>query len=395
MNPTIKNYRVGLVLSASVNLPDYEISVGGQKFNICFYNDKVESEKFCDLIVTDKHPNELTSAPKQQSECHGVVLILNQFSNSFNEHEYSKKFTKAKNIKYREEKLNPASLQKLITSEVIKEQVKENKLFSLFFFFSKHTRGVLFSSLFKNLFILLFPFALILVYYIFRQSLINNGHGTFLCWFVTYEPDCKFDWLEELQLIALIYAIFNLIVYFLSILDVYGNINSDVFEYSKTNKFWHKLFQIIGMAVLFISALILFKSIFVFKNSFAISTEYIGLNFGLLIDKYLPFFQTEYLIYYFLSIDVFLLVLSLNFFHANKKASNSFTSVRQLDFLNDAKKSFIYSIVFTVLLILIFAILPNALFDDKKTNLSYQIIILQGIYLAINIYTIINDFKHK
>lgn len=385
-------YRVGLLMSDGLSIDNYELPIDDQKCKVHFY-DKNNQNKYCDLIITDQDPEKLSTIPSEEKNCHGISIIINKFSNPSNESKYSEIFDKAQNIKYRSiYNTDEASIKTIINSEFIKNQVKEGRLPLRIFLLSKFTRKDLWNNIWEGLGFLLLPFFTIVMYYLARLIFDEYGYKPpLICWFID-EPDCKTNSLDEIKFFVLFYASFNLIFYCNYILNVFDNMNNDVFEYSPVNKRIHKPFQLFCFIFFFLSALTLLKSIFVFKNSFSILNQ-MDIDIASFFNIYLPLLKDDLLIYYFLSLDFFLLLLTNNFYSANQKINYSFTSIRQLVFLKDAKESFIRSVFFTLVLIGIFIVF-SPIFDDKS-KLVYQITLLQLIYLYININSIFSEFKHR
>lgn len=389
------NYRVGLVLSNNLEIADYELSVGDQKCHILFYNESTNGDKYCDLVISDKSPEDLTSLPEQQKNCHGTTLIVNNISNPIIEQQYESVFTKASLLKYKSLKINKDAIIKTINSELIKHQTKENRFDTIRLLFNKNTRYDLLRHV-LDLSWLLVPFFLILLYIAVKVIANQFGYSfSFLCWFVEYSPDCKTNVLQELKLLALIYSIFNFKFYYDYILSIYDNINNDVFQFNSRLKLFHKILQFFTPLMLFSSALVIFKAIFIFKFGFRIASENSFINMSLVFDRYLPFIKDDFLIYYFLFLDICLWLITTNFMAAIKIVPHPFSSNRQLNLIKEAQKSFRTSIVWDIAILLVTALLFTYFIPNTESKLAFQLIFLQAVYLYINISTIFYDFKYK
>lgn len=394
MPKTAITYRVGLIFSTVVTVADYDLKVGDRTFSVRF-NNVTEPVKYSDLIITDKQPDTLTSLPVHHKDCHGTTLILNQISNPLLEQQYETIFTKC-HIKYKILKgISEPKIIKSVNSELIKSQVKEGRLEAFSLLFNKYTFKDLISSIFSLSWLLL-PFLAIIIYLLVKYIGQQLGYSfSFLCWFVEYQPDCKNDILEELKLLALLYSIFNFKFYFDYILSIFDNINNDVFQFSYYKKVLHKVFQFFIPLIFFISSLIIVKALFVFKYSFRIASENSFIDIGSILDQKLPFLKDDYLIYYFLVLDILLWLITKNFLKCASTIQAPFTSNRQLITITEAKQSFKISITWDILIIITTALLFNSLITDVQSKLAIQLILLQSVYLYINISTIFDDFKYR
>lgn len=389
-----KNYRVGLILSTELGITDYVLSVGNQKCNVCFYS-TVNPEKYCDLVITDKKPNELSTIPIQQKDCHGTTLVINQISNPLLERQYESIFTKVVSLKYKSiNKQTNKTITKLINAELVKRQVKDNRFGSIIFLFNKHTRSDFFKKIFYSSWLLV-PFILILIYYSKKYLEGESGDSfSILCWFVEYQPDCKKDTLGELKLFALLYSILNFKYYYDYILSIFDNINNDVFQSNIGRRYIHTGLQYFTPLILFTTALVIFKELFVFKCGFRIAAENSFINIGSILDRRLLFLKDDFLVCYFLILDVCLWLMAYNFFKTISAVSFAYSSNRQKNLISGAQKNFRISMYLDIFVLS--STLPALfLIKDLQSMLAIQIIFLQFFYLWINITTIFNDFKFE
>lgn len=396
MEVSSKNYRVGLILSAELGITDYVLSVDNQKHNVRFYSSKLNPEKYCDLVITDKEPNELSTISIQQKDCHGPTLVINKISNPLLEQQYESIFKKG-SLKYKSiKKLTNESITKIINAELLKYLVKENRLPSTTtLLFNKYTRGDLLNEI-LDLSWLLVPFILIVLYLVARYIGSKLDYSiSFLCWFVEYDPNCKKDILGELKLLALIYSFFNFKFYYDYILSIFDNINNDVFQVNTSRRFFHKGLQFVTPLILFVSVLIIIKALFVFKYGFRIAAENSFINIGSILDRRLPFLKDYHLICYFLSLDLCLWLMTKNFFKTISAIPNSFSSNRQKNLIKNAQESFRNSLAGDIIILFVTVTLYHLLIIDPQSQLAVQLILLQSFYLYINIQTIIYNFKFK
>jgi hypothetical protein len=403
-------FRVGLLLSNEMILDDYNYSIGGQTYEISFYRNLFNSRKFCDLIITDRGPDEINHIPPQQKNCHGTALVINKLSNPCIEQQYEKIFTKASEIKHNPlDEISEDTLKKIINIEFIKYLQKNNKLDSIYLIFNKDTRGEIFNRIF-DLSWLVIPFILIIGY--LGVKLIGNTVGysfSFLCWFVEYEPDCNTNILEELKLLALIYSVFNLKSYYDYILSMFDNINNEIYQVSTKRRLFHKCLQFLTPLVFFSSAVIIFKALFVFKYGFRIAAENGFINIDSILDRRLSFLKDDYLIYYFILLDICLWLITKNFFKTLKENKENFqrrinkanegnivfSSKRQNNLIKEAQNDFGISIVWEIVILIFTSFLFRYLIQDPQSILAVQLILLQFVYLYINISTIFYDFKYS
>ena len=391
-----KTIRVGLILSNPVKIADYSVNVGENVCKVLFHDGVATNLKVCDIVLTDKAPNDLTAALNQYKDCHETAVILNTISNPLLESGYESTFTKANAIKYRSNiDITAEAILKIINSEIIKVQLKNDRFDSFSLLINKNTRGDLFRKI-LSLSWLLLPFLLIVLYLLVKYILKNQGYNiSFLCWFVKYEPDCNSDFFEELKLLALLYSIFNFKFYYDYILSIFDNINNDVFQFENTNRKLHKGLQFFTPVALFLSALIIFKALFVFKYSFDIASEYGFINIASILDSKLPFLKDDYLIFYFLIIDGLLWLMTRNFSRTAAKITTPFSSNRQQKIVKEAQKSFKVSFLWDLGVVILSYTLLNFIFTDSQSKLALQLVILQFAYLGINISIIFRDFKYN
>lgn len=389
-------YIVGVILSQNINFEDYELTVGNQNCEIIFYNTTNNVKECCDLVITDKKPNNLSSIPSNEKECRGTILVINKLSNPLIEHQYEEIFNRSKFIKYKA--LNVISQESILNSiyvELIKYMVINGKLSLKTLIFNKHTRVELFTKII-GLSWLLIPFFLIIIFIVAKYVLSQFGHSlSFLCWFVDYNPDCKKDILSELKLLTLIYAFFNLTFYYNYILSIFDNINNDVFQSINIRRYRHKLLQLFIPVILLISAFLIFKELFIFKYSIRIAEAHNIIDIRLILDLALPFLKDYYLIFYFLLLDSCLWLMTRNFVKTKTEMNFQFLSNRQETLIKEAQKSFRWSTGWDLLIIFSIYILFSTIITDPQSRLVLTLIILQFVYLYINILTISNDFKYR
>lgn len=400
MAVSTKYYRVGLILSAELDITDYVLPVGNQKYNVCFYSSTLNQEKYCDLVITDKEPNELSTISIQQKNCHETTLVINHIPNPLLERAYESIFTEVVSLKYKTiKKLTNESITKLINAELVKCLVKDNRIEPIVLLYNKYTRGDLLNRI-LTLKWLLVPFIIIVLYLIGRCISSKLGSSfSFLCWLdkYKYKLDCKNDndILGELKLLALIYSFFNLTFYYHYSLSIFGNINNDVFLFNTSRRLFHKVLQYITPLILFVFALIIFKAFFVFMYSFRIAEDYSLIKIGTILDSRLSYLKDYYLIYYFFALDLCLWLMTKNFFKTISAIQNSFSSNRQINLIKDAKKSFGISIVWDIIIWFVTVVFFRLLIIDQQSTLAVQLVFLQSAYLYINITTIFYDFKFK
>lgn len=390
---SIKKIRVDLILNHDLDITDYELLLGNKKIEICF--NSAENDKYCDIVITDKEPLLLKKIPVQQKDCHGTTIIINKISNPLEEKQYEEVFSKINFLKHRKTDLiSDKTIRDIINSEVIKSQVINNKLDIFFFFYNKYTRNELFNR-FWEIGFLLIPFSLIIIYLLLMFIMNVFGYSfSFLHWFVDFRPNLRNNILEELTMLTLFYSFFNIKFYYDYTLSIFDNINNDVFQFNGKKRKLHKILHSITPVLLFVSTLILLKELFVFKFGYKIAEENSFINIGLIIDEKLPFIKAEFLIMYFLLIDVFLCLLTLNFKKTISQINIPFSSNRQIKIIDDAFKSFRISIIVDIaVIVLTYTILSMLL--DNQSKLAIQLIIIQLIYLVINLITIINDLKYR
>ena len=389
-------YRVGVILSnCNFALDDYSLSVGSQEWKVCFYNNANDPHKFCDLIITNKEPNYLQGIPLQQKNCHGTILVVNEFSKPFLEQPYKSFFEKADFIKHKTCELTEESLKEMVSVELVKREARKGKIDTISLIFRKHTRREVWGRLGK-LSWLLIPFIFIVIYFFARAISIKLGHPIyFLCWFVEYEPDCRENVFRELTLLALIYSICNLKVYYDYILSVFDNINNDVFQFNVLSKYIHKGLLFFSPLIFLASALIIFKALFVFKFGFRIAYENGFIDIGSILNRHLHFLENSYLIWYFLSLDVALWLVTKNFFRTASDISRPLSSMHQNDFIREAQKSFGLSAMWDVIILIVTTFFISYLIPDPQSKLAVQLILLQAVYLWLNISTIVSDIKYR
>jgi|GEM_PF-2697653 hypothetical protein len=393
--------RIGLILSSSLSASasDYDLLVNNEKYSICFY-DEITNHGYCDLIVTDKEPNNLSSLNKEQKDCHGIILIINKISNPILEQKYESIFDKSDSIKLKSIKsISKSSIEKLISTEILKQLAINNKISLVSFVFNKN----ILLSLAKNIFfsyygILIIPYFLIIIYLAVSQVSSDYGYPLFsLCELIDkivgYSPDCTKNNLVTLSFLALTYSFFNLKFYFSYILSTFNNINSEIFHNVLQKGKDFLLRDIFIQLILLVSSIIILKSLFIFVYGFEISKEYFPVNMELIFDKKVPFLKSDYLIYYFLSLDFCLYLITTN--AINSKLSHALLSNKQRKSLKEAQKSFLISTLWDINVLFYSFIVLNPLLHDEQNRLAVQLIILQSIYIYINIGTIISDFKHN
>jgi hypothetical protein len=384
--------KIGLILSNNLKIDDYDLLVDNKKYSVCFHDG---NSNHYDLVVTDKKPNDLSAITAQQKDCHGTVLIINKILNTTPESQYESIFTETQSdLKYRSIKnLTPDSIKAIINAELMKQLAKNDKVSSLSLLFNKYTFRNLLAELLGLSFILL-PYLCIILYlgWRFISKLTGLNPSLYLlCYLGDYNPNCKNDLFGEIKLLALLYSVCNLIFYYNYILSIFDNIDYNIFQLSPAKKRLHKWFECISPIILFISALIIFKSLFIFKYDLQIAED-IGLNgIGIVFDKYIPLLKDDFIIYYFLCLDLSLWFMTRNYLSTslNNISSNNKSIIK------DAQKSFLNSVFFNIFIFVFTAILFNFLKTDSQGKLAVQLIFLQSVYLYINIATIIYDFKHK
>ena len=396
MKDSSRKYRVGLFLSKKLEIADYELSVSNQKCEVYFHNNTGNENKYSDLIITDKNPNDLEGISYKQKDCHGTVLVINTISNPTLESKYESIFKKAIFLKYKSLKnISNESITRSINAEFIKSQVNNDKLGLLHLLFNKHTRGDLLNRV-LDLGWLLVPFFLIILYLIGKYICNHCGYYfSFLCWFADYKPDCKDDIYGELKLLVILYSLFNLMFYYDYVLSIFDNINNDVFQFNFISKHIHKRLQFYVTIILFASTLIILKAIFAFKYNFIIDKEYGIKNFSLILDSCIPYLKDHCLIYYFFLLDGCLWLITRNFSKTISNNSIPFSSHRQNEIIKEAQKSFRYSTFFDFTIWGLTIIVINPLIADPQGTLAIQLILLQAVYLYLNFLTILHDFKYK
>lgn len=384
-------YRVGLILTNPLTIHDYKLSVDNITYNISFQNGT--SEKYCDLIITDKEPSELSSMPKEQKGCHGSILAINKMSNPLLEQQYESIFTKSDFIKYKSiQNLSNKPIIKLINKELIKQLAMKNKISNVSFWTNKDIFPDLLRKFTFDLGWLLVPYVIIIFYLLSRiigyssSSLCESAFG--------YNPDCKKSIFEELKFLAFVYSIFSFKFYYDYILSIFDNINNDVFQSNNKKLYIHKLLQFFIPLVLFASALIICKALFVFLFGFEIAEEYGFISIGLIFDKYMPIFKDSFLIGYFLVLDFLLYLIAKNFSRVDINNLTSYSSNRQKNYIKEAQNSFFVSASWDACIIIGTAFFLNSLLSDEQSKLAVQLIVLQSAYLYINLKTIGDYYKY-
>jgi len=386
-------YNVGLVLSENIDIQDYNLIIGKKKNQINILRNEKPCKTNYHLIVTDRVPDKKKFSLKQKN-CPETILIINQVSSPNLEKKYSDLFNNSSAIKYKTLKeISIKTITKSINSENIKYRLKNRRINPFVLLFNKYACSDLLCCLAKISWLLI-PLVIIIAYFIIKA--IANYYGfqfSFLCWFVEYEPNCKDNIYEELKLFAIIYSLFNFKFFYDYILSISSNI--DIFQFNRIRKLIHKVLQFFIPLILFFSALIIFKEIFVFKYSFRIAAEHDFIKIASVLDPRLPFLKDNYLIFYFFALDLCLLFMAKNFSSSVDSIDMPISSNRQITIVTEAERNFQLSIFWDIIIFIFYFLIISYNIIDSSISLIFQLIFLQVIYLYLNIISVFNEYKYR
>jgi len=386
-------YKVGLILSDNIDIQNYSLTVGKKKNQVNILKNKHCNANY-HLIVTNQVPDKKGIFSSNQKNCQETILIINQVSSPYIEKIYSDFFIKTQDIKYKTLKeISTKTITKSINSEIIKYLLKNRRINPLGLLFNKNASSDLLLSLAKMKWLLI-PLVIILIYFIIKAVANHYGNQfSFLCWFVEYEP--KDNIYEELKLFTIIYSLFNLKFFYDYILSIFSNINNDVFQFNRIRRLIHNVLQFFIPLILFFSALIIFKEIFVFKYSFRIAAENDFIKIASVLDPRLPFLKDNHIIFYFFALDLCLLFMAKNFTSSVESIEIPISSYRQTTIVTEAERNFQLSIFWDVMIIIFSFLLISLDISDSSILLVFQLIFLQVIYLYLNIISVFNDYKYR
>ncbi|HMS29288.1 MAG TPA: hypothetical protein PKD32_05525 [Saprospiraceae bacterium] len=400
MAEILDTYRVGLLVSPITTIADFTTEIENISYEVKFI-DKSDSTnlKYCDLVIVSLPPSDLSSLPITFSETHNSPIILNAKHTPQNELEYEKIFTKAF-CRFKELNINEEEIKGLIKQEITKSLARENMISDVNIISSKYTRIDFFRNIVKTpiFFFTILPFLFFVI--IQSVSFVLSKFGvewSLICSikniFGQYDADCYSDKLENLKLFALLFTLFNLLGYFKYITDVTRKINDDVFQNAKTKNvsgslyyaailIWVlSLFTIIVAFLLFIFEFYLFK-----RNDLS--------SFNSIINLKSHFLNGNYLIYYFIALDLLLFFYIKQILAVDKKTNYEYHSSKSRSLIKDAKLNFFISICWDI------AILINTFFlsysiSNTDNLLIVQLFTLQIVYIYLNLSSSLSQYKHN
>ncbi len=388
-------YKVLLLLAHRLNSADFCVTIQGDNYTVQIAHALgMEAVNSFDLVITDKSPADLKQV-LQVSRCRVDGIVLRKNPTFLFQKDYEELFA---NVKYPHEPFSISRLQGIIKTELVKSLAIHNKVPNGYLILSKYTRLGFFKRSWSDLGLLLVPFTLILVYYTVRNICGNLGYPiAFLTWFVDYQPDSAKDIYSDLRLVTLLYSLCNLMFYYAFILKVFENVDPAVLQTNAWRRLLHKCCELSSPLILFISGLVILKELFLFKKGQAIAQEFGFINIGHIFDERLPFLRDQYLIFYFVILDVLLWVMMLNVISAMKVANPAFpeTTSRRRQLLTSAKRSAGVSWLLGIVVLLITWAILDPLLQDPQSRVVVQLILLQAFYLYVNLSIVYAEFKHE
>ncbi len=390
MLSTTKEVCICIRFSPNANVVDHEFSIFFKKHKVI-----VGSPTDSDIMVTNLPPLEI-SKNSELASFRGVVIVFIDEPDRAVENDYQDAFKSAVILKFRY-KVKPTDqdILRACDAEAVKHLVRNGRFTGSVHLFSKYTRVELVRELSK-LSLLLVPFS-IMIGYLIAKYFVNKygGDFSFLCWFVYYEPDCRTNIARELQLFALLYAVLNLQFYYSYVLSVLEQIKNEVYHRNRIKRSIDSSLKFIMPILVFVSALIILKALFVFMYSTRIAEDNLFINIGRIFDTRLPFLKDNLLIYYFFGIDLCLWVIAKNFLSVKMSRLSKFMSQRQCNLVDDARHSFLQSLVVDIVVIGLSLTLIPFVFDTLQSQIAAQLIFIQCAYLMLNLLTAVHTITYK
>lgn len=377
-------YRVGLLLENDLNTQDYSTTINSISYNICFH--RSGETTYSDLVITDKKTENLKQIPKQLKDTHGTAIIISKRLSPIDEDKYEEVFNKANSVKFKNKNILN-NIKATINTELVKQKVIDGKLKNFSFILNKYTRRGLLKE-YSQLIWLFIPIILIVLYFI-----IHYYNEEFSLSKLFPNSKKSLDTNKEVAFFIIFYSIFNLKFFYDYILSFFNNINNQVYEI-QWRKLVHNILYFLVPIILFISTLIIFKELYVliFSDEIRILER---TNIESVFQNTIPLLNVKYLIITFILLDACLWLIAKNFMEQINNNKISFTSNKQRVIIERGQNSFGISLIWDLAIALGIPMILSITSVESFDLTILQLVILQIVYLYLNLRSIREDFKYN
>lgn len=377
-------YRVGLLLENNLNLDNYSTKINNISYNICFYCSG--DTTYSDLVITDKKNEHLKDIPKELKETHGTALIISEVLSPIDEDKYEEVFNKANSVKFKNKNILD-NIEATINTELVKQKVIDGKLKNFSFILNKYTRNSLLKE-YSQLIWLFIPIVLIVLYFI-----IHYYNEEFSLSKLFPNSQKSLDTNKEVAFFIIFYSVFNLKFFYDYILSFFNNINNQVYQ-NKWRKIAHNFLYFLVPIILFFSTLIIFKELYVliFSNEIRILER---TNIESVFQNTVPLLNVKYLIITFILLDACLWLIAKNFTEQINNNEISFSSNKQRIIIERGQSSFRISLIWDLAIAIGIPMILSITSVESFDLTILQLVILQIVYLYLNLRSIREDFKYN